>query len=595
MKKTNIAIERLVEHARQLHTLPAVAMEVLELTNNPVVDAQALKKCIECDAALTTKLLRVVNSSLFGLSREVSDLNQALALLGTKPLKLLVLGFSLPSGLFGDVGSNILEHYWRHTLIKAVAAREISQTIWNRPGDDAFIAGLLQDIGEMLLVEELGTPYVRLLEKSFSGGVELRRLEVEAMGFDHTELTSRLLEHWRLPAALVRAVRWDIDKKELARISPGERAERRILHLAELVARLLADGDIRVLGKLIDAGRDKHNLSKRRLDMLVADLEEKVDSLAEVLSLRLGNGPDESGEGAEAGDGAGDSSYMSLLRRAHEQLAAAADSAAEDMLAARLGIDAASEAGSGLSYSTGAMALADELRSLSSAVNKVVQRDTIQTQPAKPQPAKPHPLKPSSVESGADRVTSIDTGGDTSTLPSKTITVGHGSATAAADPVLLGRLADAVSSCRRSRCGLSLLMVELNYAAELKFAHSMDGYIEACRLLATACGELDFPGAVCVPVGEAAFAVILPDCDRREVAAPAHELIEAVAGFDFGGVSSNVNSGKRRPALTLGVGAATVAMPPKNFPSQSLIESAARCLYGSSASGGGVLKSIEIY
>ena len=121
-------------------------MEVLELTRNPPVDPHALKACSENDPALTTKLLRVVNSSLFGLSREVSDLNQALALLGTKPLKLLVLGFSLPPGLFAGIHGEVLQHYWRHTLTKAVAGREISEQIWNQPGDDAFIVGLLQDL-----------------------------------------------------------------------------------------------------------------------------------------------------------------------------------------------------------------------------------------------------------------------------------------------------------------------------------------------------------------------------------------------------------------------------------------------------------------
>ena len=612
MEKANIAIQRLVEHAQQLHTLPVVAMEVLELTNNPTVDSLALKQCIERDPALTTKLLRVVNSSLFGLSREVSDLNQALALLGTKPLKLLVLGFSLPSGIFGGVSSNILERYWRHTLTKAVAAREISQTIWNRPGDDAFIAGLLQDIGEMLLVEELGEPYLRLLEKSFSGNGfsgngELRRLEVEAMGFDHTELTSRLLDHWKLPAALVRTVRWNVDAKELESLSPSEKAERQILHLAELIARLLADGDTGVLSELIEAGRKGHNLSKHRLEILVGDLEEKVDNLAEVLSLRLGSVPDEKGEwdesdegdsagkenGAGEENGADNSGYKALLRRAHAQLVTAAASAAEDLLTARLGI-AAAGSDSGLNGSTEAMALADELRSLSSAVNEVAQRGTIKTR---------------TVESGTDRVTPIKSGGDTSIQPSTTTTAlpnattqttaRHGSATAA-DPALLGHLAAAVAQSRQSRRSLSLLMVKLNHADELVFSHGTDGYLKACRLLESACRELDFPGSVCVPVGEAAFAIILPDCDRREVAGPAHELIEAVADFDLGknfsdGASYDGESGNRQPVLSIGVGAATVAMPPKNFPPVSLIESAARCLYGSLASGGGVLKSIEIY
>ena len=78
----------LVARSRDLYSLPAVAMKVLQLTECSKVNAQALKECFEMDPALTAKLLRVVNSSLFGLSRRVSDLNQALAMLGTKPLKL---------------------------------------------------------------------------------------------------------------------------------------------------------------------------------------------------------------------------------------------------------------------------------------------------------------------------------------------------------------------------------------------------------------------------------------------------------------------------------------------------------------------------
>ena len=108
MSGTVITLDTLVLRARRLCSLPSVAMKVLELTANPQVDSHALKQCIENDPALTCKILRTVNSSLFGLSREVSDLNQALALLGTKSLKLLVLGFSLPAGLFTGVSATAL-------------------------------------------------------------------------------------------------------------------------------------------------------------------------------------------------------------------------------------------------------------------------------------------------------------------------------------------------------------------------------------------------------------------------------------------------------------------------------------------------------
>src|SRR5438046_1153390 len=113
MADASTTLERLVHRARNLYSLPRVAMQVLEMTSDPAVDARRLKQCIENDPALTAKIMRVVNSSLFGLSRQVSDLNQALALLGTKPLKLLVLGFSLPEELFANLAADFLGRYWQ--------------------------------------------------------------------------------------------------------------------------------------------------------------------------------------------------------------------------------------------------------------------------------------------------------------------------------------------------------------------------------------------------------------------------------------------------------------------------------------------------
>src|SRR3990170_5946979 len=176
-------IDQIVSRAGALYSLPAVAVDVLRLTEHPKVDVRALKECIERDPALTVKILRVVNSSVFGLPREVSDLNQALALLGIKPLKLLALGFSLPETLFLQAAREQLDWYWKSALVRAVAAREISEQLFKRPGDDAFLAGLLQDLGVLVLLGELGRPYAGLLSEAIAARAELRRLEMEALQF----------------------------------------------------------------------------------------------------------------------------------------------------------------------------------------------------------------------------------------------------------------------------------------------------------------------------------------------------------------------------------------------------------------------------
>src|SRR5947209_6913413 len=96
MVEEHPALEKFVDEAGRLYSPPSVALEILRITSHPKFDLTGLKQCLLRDPALVGKMLRVVNSSLFGLSREVGDLGQALTLLGTKSVRLLVLGFSVP-------------------------------------------------------------------------------------------------------------------------------------------------------------------------------------------------------------------------------------------------------------------------------------------------------------------------------------------------------------------------------------------------------------------------------------------------------------------------------------------------------------------
>ncbi len=545
MKDPAKTIDCLVAKARQLHSLPAVAMEVLRLTDNPKVDARELKTCIENDPALTIKLLRVVNSSLFGLSREVSDLNQALALLGIKPLKLLVLGFSLPAGLFNGVAGRTLEHYWRHTLTKAVAAREISETVWGEPGDEPFIAGLLQDLGALLLIQELGNPYVRLLDKVYATGQDLPAMETESMGFDHTRLTSQLLDHWGLPEALVEAVCLN---------TAAENRLQQILHLAELVARFLADGQSNVLGELLAAGQRYHDLSKEQLDELMGNLEEKVRQLADVLSLQLPDGLD----------------YRDLLVQAHRQLADVAASAAEDLVGHQPPAEAED--------------LLDDLQSLAEAVSQVTQRSKSRDVPSRV--AEPAAV-PDAANTPDAAVSATGALASESTVAVRSIHAADDSVVAASG--LADRLSVAVAACRQSRCALSLLLVELADADQHARANGAEGFDVLRRSIESLCRGIDHPCQISLPLGDAGFAVILPNCDRQEGKRLGNQLVDSTSRLPSGGPHP------KNQRIQISLGLATVALPPKNFPAKDLLESAERCLYGSHASGGGVVKSLEIY
>jgi len=554
-------VERLVVRTTHLYSLPAVAARVLELTNDPQVGAAELKACIENDPALTTKVLRVVNSSLFGLRREVSDLNQALAFLGTKPLKLLVLGFSLPAGLFAGVGAATLGWYWRRTLTKAVAAREICETVWHRPGDECFIAALVQDLGMLLLIQELGAPYIDFLEKVRQRGYDLPALEMASMGFDHTVLSAALLTHWGLPEVLVEAVLWRPGEascepasswgyarsptepegcgRSLTEPRRGELGS--ILHLAEWIARLLADGRPASLAQLLSIGQRDHGLGPEQLGALVETLEEKVGSLADVLSLELLQT-----EG-----------YRELLAQAHARLSDVAASAAAEMLY-REQADANSPCE--------AAALSEEMRSLGAATARLA----------------PRPIHPPAHAVSAAAVVEPPAAAAASPREGQP-------ASREASWSLLGQLAAAVPVCRQSHWPLSLLLVELGRTEELVLHHGLQGFHQLRSVVEKACRSVDHERTKCTAYGEAGFAVILLECDRQLAVRLGNQIIDRVARAAVGEPTA------KHSTPGIGVGAATVSLPPKNFPAKDLLVAANRCLYGSHASGGGVVKSIEIY
>src|SRR5947208_14799781 len=115
MNEVASQLEEMAARAVTLYSRPTVAIELMRLADQPGDEASALKDCVAQDPALTCKVLRVVNSSLYGLNRPVADLNQAIGLIGIKPLKLLVLGFSVLDTLFAEVAVRELDWSWTNT------------------------------------------------------------------------------------------------------------------------------------------------------------------------------------------------------------------------------------------------------------------------------------------------------------------------------------------------------------------------------------------------------------------------------------------------------------------------------------------------
>jgi GGDEF domain-containing protein len=381
------------------------------------------------------------------------------------------------------------------------------------------------------------------------------------------ELSAGLLEHWKLPTAIVRAVAHGHSGEGFGALLREEQTLATVVRLADLVTSLVVDERAASLERLLALGR-QIGWSAEQITRLVATLEEKVSQLARVLALSLPNGV----------------SYSDVLAAAQRQLSSAAAEAVPDVVRSQRARAAADEGRGRLDETTATGDSEDgelnevwqQTQQLGEAVagflhGRTPPRAKVQSGPTM------EPTVSGATPAGRDARTRA--------LAAPTI---------ASEPALEGRLAVAVAACRAARQPLSLLLVAIDHYAEATFALGPSGMTAACKLVSTACRQLD--GADCHPAGDGVWAVVLLDSDRDAAVTQASSLVSNVRRTTAAPVAkvSGPKAGEAAP-LSVSVGVATVALPPRNFPVATLIEKASRCLYAAHAAGGNGQKSIEIY
>lgn len=195
----------------RLPTLPAVAIQVLELTKQPNTDLKEIAKVIQNDQALSARIIRTVNSSHFGLSRPCANINQAIVFLGLNAVKMLALGFSLASAVHDDdewqVNFDYID-YWRRCLHAAAASREIARATSAWDPEEAFLAALMQDIGMIAFFRAYGDIYLQAIDLTEGDHDALIPIEERALQTDHAKLGAALTQKWNMPTQIVEAIRF---------------------------------------------------------------------------------------------------------------------------------------------------------------------------------------------------------------------------------------------------------------------------------------------------------------------------------------------------------------------------------------------------
>jgi diguanylate cyclase (GGDEF)-like protein len=186
-----------------LPSLPAVAVELLDLLGDPETGIPEVAKVVQRDTALAARVLKTINSSYYGLSKPVVSIDRAMTLLGMNAVKSLVLGFSLAQSSKGVSGAD-LDSYWKRSIFEAVASREIATAARAVDPDEAFVASMFQDMGMLACTSALGVEYAAVVSGQTHEAAA--RLEQEAFGFDHAKVGGKLAEKWKLPASLIEVI-----------------------------------------------------------------------------------------------------------------------------------------------------------------------------------------------------------------------------------------------------------------------------------------------------------------------------------------------------------------------------------------------------
>lgn len=206
--QTQIDISERLEELPDLLPFPAVATKLMKVANSSDVSIRDMCKIIECDASLSMELLRIANSPIYGCGGQVRTIAQAAVILGTRGLRDLA-ATTAAAGLFESSVNPLVNDLWQHSLGVATVARMLASHVKPVDADEAFLGGLIHDVGKLVLITVLEDQY-DLVSKSLSGE-NICEEEADRYTMDHAQLGGECSEDWGLPAEICDAVSFHHD------------------------------------------------------------------------------------------------------------------------------------------------------------------------------------------------------------------------------------------------------------------------------------------------------------------------------------------------------------------------------------------------
>ncbi len=201
-------IKNIAGHISSIPPLPAAAQKLIQLTSNPNVNIKEVGQVITLDIGIASKLLQIVNSPFYGLRQKITTVPQAITLIGLEAVRSLALSLSVIKTNPQDKGSLHFnqEEFWRHSLTTAILCKKLAPIVSTADPEEAFIAGLMHDMGKLVLFEFTKNSYEIALAQASKAKMSLASLEREIFEINHAVLAAELCRHWVIPEPITIAI-----------------------------------------------------------------------------------------------------------------------------------------------------------------------------------------------------------------------------------------------------------------------------------------------------------------------------------------------------------------------------------------------------
>lgn len=264
----------------ELASLPDIYIQIVDAIKNPRSSAAFVADIISNDMSLSAKLLRLVNSAFYGFPSQIDTLSRAVTIIGTNQLTTLALGVSVTT-MFKDIPAGLIDmkSFWKHSIVCGIISRHIAGQIKNVSEERFFVAGLLHDIGRLVMLKSYPAHVKEALLQAGERKVLLCSVESELWGFDHAELAGELLKNWKFPSILEDSIHFHhAPRRARSILEPG------IVHLADIMANALMIGNSgnRFVPPFDPEVWEMLGLSKSVIPMIVTQVDHQIDELMRI-------------------------------------------------------------------------------------------------------------------------------------------------------------------------------------------------------------------------------------------------------------------------------------------------------------------------